>query len=123
MKKSNFVALILGTIGGVFFALGMCMALLPEWGMTAQGVACGAIGLAVLAATLLIWRKLEHKAPFKISGKTLAAVFVGVLGALLLGVGLCMVMAFEQIIMGTVLGVVGIVVLLMLIPLLKGIHD
>lgn len=26
MKKSNFVALILGTIGTVFFALGMCMA-------------------------------------------------------------------------------------------------
>ena len=31
MKKSSFVALVLGTIGGVFFALGMCMALLPEW--------------------------------------------------------------------------------------------
>ena len=31
MKKSNFVAMILGTIGTVFFALGMCMSLLPEW--------------------------------------------------------------------------------------------
>ena len=30
MKKSNFVALILGTISGVFFSLGMCMALLTE---------------------------------------------------------------------------------------------
>ena len=30
MKKSNFVALILGTIGTVFFALGMCMALLKS---------------------------------------------------------------------------------------------
>lgn len=28
MKKSNFIALILGTIGTVFFALGMCMALI-----------------------------------------------------------------------------------------------
>ena len=27
MKKSNFIALILGTVSGVFFALGMCMAL------------------------------------------------------------------------------------------------
>ena len=43
MKKSNFIALILGTIGVVFFALGMCMALLPEWGMFNQGVICGAI--------------------------------------------------------------------------------
>ena len=28
MKKSNFVALILGTVSCVFFALGMCMTLL-----------------------------------------------------------------------------------------------
>lgn len=123
MKKSNFVALILGTVGGVFFALGMCMALLPEWGMETQGVVCGVIGLAVLTATLLIWRRMEHKAPIKLSGKTILSVFVGVLGALLLGVGMCMVMVFEQMVLGIVVGVVGIVALLMLIPLLKGVHD
>lgn len=123
MKKSSFVALILGTIGGVFFALGMCMALLPEWGMETQGVVCGVIGLVILAATLLIWRRMEHKAPIKLSGKTLLAVFVGVLGALLLGVGMCMVMVFDRMILGIAVGVAGIVALLMLIPLLKGIHD
>ncbi len=48
MKKSNFVALILGVIGGVFFALGMCMALLPEWGMLRQGIVAGVIGMIVL---------------------------------------------------------------------------
>ncbi len=37
MKKSNFVAMILGTIGTVFFALGMCMSLLPEWDMMQEG--------------------------------------------------------------------------------------
>ncbi|WP_240474523.1 hypothetical protein [Thomasclavelia saccharogumia] len=31
MKKSTFVATILGTVGGILFALGMCMALIPEW--------------------------------------------------------------------------------------------
>ncbi|MDE6259469.1 MAG: hypothetical protein K2M42_01200 [Oscillospiraceae bacterium] len=123
MKKSNFVALILGTIGGVFFALGMCMALLPEWGMEKQGVICGVVGLVVLLADLLIWRKMEHKAPIKFNGKTLLSVFVGVLGALLLGVGMCMVMVFDKMVLGIVIGLVGIVVLLMLIPLLKGIHD
>lgn len=30
MKKSNFVAMILGTIGGIFTALGMCMVMLPD---------------------------------------------------------------------------------------------
>ena len=120
MKKSNFVALILGTIGGVFFALGMCMALLPEWGMETQGIVCGVIGLAVLLATLLIWRRMEHKAPIKLNGKTLLSVFVGVVGALLLGVGMCMVMVFNQMMVGIVVGLVGIVVLLMLIPICKG---
>ena len=120
MKKSNFVALILGTIGGVFFALGMCMALLPEWGMAKQGVICGVIGLVVLLATLLIWRRMEHKAPIKLNGKTLLSVFVGVLGALLLGVGMCMTMVFNQMIAGIVVGLIGIVILLMLIPLCKG---
>ena len=123
MKKSNFAALILGTIGGVFFALGMCMVLLPEWELGTQGVVCGVIGLAVLLAALLIWRKMEHKPPVKLSGKTVLAVFVGVMGALLLGVGMCMVMVFEQMVLGIVVGLVGIVVLLMLIPLIKGIHD
>lgn len=123
MKKSNFVALILGTIGIVFFALGMCMCMLPEWGMFQQGIVCGVIGMVVLLATLLIWRKMEGKAPIKISAKTLGSAAVGVLGALLLGVGMCMVMVFDKMVLGVVIGLVGIVVLLMLIPLTRGIHN
>ena len=123
MKKSNFVALILGTIGIVFFALGMCMCMLPEWEMFQQGIVCGVIGLVVLLITLLIWRKMEGKSPIKISAKTLGAVVVGVLGALLLGVGMCLTMVFGKMVMGIVIGLVGIVILLLLIPLTKGIHD
>lgn len=120
MKKSSFVALVLGTIGGVFFALGMCMALLPEWGMTNQGVIAGIIGIVILLADLLIWRKMENKAPIRVSGKTVGAVLVGVIGALLLGVGMCLSMIFSQMLLGIVIGIVGIVVLLMLIPLTRG---
>ncbi len=120
MKKSNFVALILGTVGGVFFALGMCMCLLPEWGLATQGVVCGVMGLAVLLATVVIWRKMEHKAPIQVSGKTLGAILVGVVGALMLGVGMCLSMLFGKMALGIVVGVIGMVVLLMLIPLTKG---
>lgn len=63
MKKSNFIALILGTIGTVFFALGMCMALIAEWEMRQQGTICGVVGLVVLLADLLIWRRMEGKEP------------------------------------------------------------
>ena len=122
MKKSNFAALILGTIGVVFFALGMCMALLPEWGMFNQGIVCGVIGLVVQLATVLIWRKMEGKAPIKLNAKTVGAVLVGVLGALLLGVGMCLSMVFGKMLLGIVIGLVDIVVLLMLIPLTRGVH-
>lgn len=120
MKKSNFVALILGTISGVFFALGMCMALLPEWGMRTQGIVCGVIGIVLGLITLFIWRKMEGKAPIKISGKTVGTILLGVVGALLLGVGMCMSMVFGKMLLGIVVGIIGIVVLLMLIPLTKG---
>ena len=123
MKKSNFAALILGTISGVFFAMGMCMALLPEWGMRNQGIVSGVIGVVLALITLLIWRKMEGKAPIKVSGKTIGATLLGVIGALLLGVGLCMCLVFSKMILGIVIGIIGIIVLLLLIPLLKGLHD
>lgn len=123
MKKSSFVALILGTVGGVFFALGMCMCLLPEWDLFRQGVAAGAIGLVVLLIDLVVWRKMTGKAPVRISGKTVLAVIVGVLGALLLGVGMTLCMVLGKMLLGVIIGLVGIVILLMLIPLTRGIHD
>ena len=122
MKKSTLVAMILGTVGGVFFALGMCMALLPEWGMFNQGIACGVIGLVILLVALLIWRRMEGKAPIHVPPKAVGTVVVGVLGALLLGVGMCLSMVFGNMALGIAVGIVGIIVLLLLIPLAKGIR-
>ena len=51
MKKSSFVAMVLGTVSGVLFALGMCMCLLPDWNAFKPGLVTGVIGLAVLLAT------------------------------------------------------------------------
>ena len=120
MKKSNFAALVLGTVSGVFFALGMCMTLLPEWGMRTQGIVCGVIGLALGLITLAVWRRMEGKAPIKVSGKTAGTILLGVVGALLLGVGMCLCTVFGKMLPGIVIGIIGIVVLLMLIPLTKG---
>ena len=122
MKKSTLVAMILGTVGGVFFALGMCMALLPEWGMFNQWIACGVIGLVILLVDLLIWRRMEGKAPIHVTPKAVGTVVVGVLGALLLGVGMCLSMVFGNMVLGIAVGIAGIIVLLLLIPLAKGIR-
>ena len=121
MKKSNFVAMILSTIGIVFFALGMCMALIEEWGMFRQGIVSGVIGLAVLLITLIVWRRMEGKESVKLNGKTVSPVVLAIFGALLLGVGMCFSMVFGKMILGVVIGLIGIVVLLMLIPFTRGI--
>ena len=120
MKKSNFVAMILGTIGGILFALGMCMALIPEWNAFNQGVVLGVIGAVVLLIMVLVWRKMENKSPVKLSGKMIGTVLLGIIGALTFGVGMCLTMVWSNMIMGIVIGIVGIVVLLCLIPLTKG---
>lgn len=123
MSKKNFLTLILGTVGGVLFALGMCMALLPEWNAFTQGIIVGVIGAVILLVMLLIRRKMEGKSVVvKLNGKTVGTIVLGVAGALVLGVGMCMVMVWEMLIPGVIVGLVGIVLLLCLIPLVKGIQ-
>lgn len=121
MKKSNFVSLILGTVSGVFFALGMCMALLPEWNAFKLGIAFGSVGIILGIITVVVWRKMEHKAPIRFNTHVVALWAFGILGALVLGVGMCLCMVWENIILGTVIGLIGIVLLISLIPLVKGI--
>ncbi|WP_072523846.1 hypothetical protein [Clostridium sp. Marseille-P3244] len=120
MKKRNFVAMVLGTIGGILFALGMCMALIPEWNAFRPGVVMGVIGAVVLLIMVLVWRKMENKSPVRLSGKTIGTVLLGIIGALTLGVGMCLTMVWSNMILGIVIGIVGIVLLLCLIPLAKG---
>lgn len=121
MKKSSFVAMILGTVSGVLFSLGMCMALLPEWNAFKPGVVFGAIGLVLGLITLIAWRKMENKTPIKLNGRMVALWAFGIVGALTLGVGMCFCMVWNNIILGTIIGLVGIILLLSLIPITKGI--
>ena len=120
MKKSTFVAMILGTIGGILFALGMCMALITEWNAFKPGVIMGVIGVVVLLLMVIIWRKMERQAPIQVSGKTMGASLIGIVGALLLGVGMCLTMVWSHMVVGIIIGIIGIVVLLCLIPFVKG---
>ena len=123
MKKENFISLILGTAGGMLFALGMCMTLLPEWNTFTEGIAMGVAGLIVLLVMVLVRRKMLGKAPIRISGKTIGATILGIVGSLTLGVGMCMCMVWEGLmIQGILVGILGIVLLLCLIPLCKGLE-
>ncbi|MFR1518330.1 MAG: hypothetical protein ACLSVG_06080 [Clostridia bacterium] len=116
MKKKNFVSMIMGTIGGILFAIGMCMCLLPEWNAFSQGVAVACVGVVVLLAMLIVRRKMEGKSAIERNGKAIGTVLLGIVGALALGVGMCMVMVWSQLVWGILVGIAGIVLLLCLIP-------
>lgn len=121
MKKSSFAAMMLGTVSGVLFALGMCMALLPEWNAFLPGIISGALGLLLGVITVFVWRKLEHKPPLRLTGKNVVTILFAAAGLLALGVGMCCCLVWESFILGILIGLVGILLLLCLIPLVKGI--
>ncbi len=121
MKKSSFVALIMGTVSGVLFALGMCMALLPEWDAFTEGIICGAVGIVFSIITALIWCKMENKQLPKMNGKNVFRTIYAIVAVLVLGVGMCMCLVWQQIIWGTLVGLLGIIMLIALIPMIKGI--
>lgn len=124
MEKKNFITLILGVVSGLVFALGMCMCLLPEWNMFNVGVGCTAVGLVAIIATVIAYRKMSGAAPMQVNMKIVGKVVYGIISSLVLGLGMAMIMVFEgMMILGIVVGIVGIVMLLFLIPMCVGLKD
>lgn len=121
MSKKNFVTLILALIGGILFALGMCMAMLPAWNAFTPGVILGAAGLAVLLAMVIVRRKMEGKSiVVRLTARTIGTVILVAAGVLAFGGGMCMVMVWDMLVYGIAVGLAGIVLLLCLIPAVKG---
>lgn len=120
MKKRDLITMFLCVPGAGLFALGMCMCLLPEWGAFGPGVFIAAVGAVVLLAMIFVRRKMEGKPAVHWSGKAVGTVLLGVAGALVLGVGMCMTMIWNMLVPGILIGIVGIVLLLCLIPLIRG---
>ena len=120
MRKKDFVTLVMSVVGGILFALGMCMALLPEWGAMTQGIVIGAAGLLVLLVMLLVRRKMDGKPAIVFNGKAIAATLFGVFATVVFGMGMCMTMVWNMMVPGIAVGIIGIVLLLCLIPICMG---
>lgn len=124
MEKKTFVTLVMGIVGGLLFSLGMCMCLLPEWGAFNPGVVLGTIGAVELLVTWIVYRKMSGKKPIKLNAKLVGKVLYGIFASIVFGAGMAMVMAFEgMMIPGIIIGIVGIVLLLCLIPMCLGLKD
>lgn len=118
MKKEKFVTLVLSIAGILLLGFGMCMVMV--WDAMTPGVVVGVVGLAVLLVMALVRRRMVGAPPIQITPKAVLTVLLGVAGALVLGAGMCMVMVFHMLVPGVVVGLIGIVMLLALIPLVKG---
>ncbi len=120
MQKQNFVSMILGTLGGVIFALGMCMALLPEWDAMTPGIIMGGTGLIIFGVTALIRRKMLGKPMPKLNLRQMLIGLFGLVALLVFGTGMALSLVAGSLIIGIVVGIVGMLMLLSLIPMIKG---
>ncbi len=120
MKKKNFVTLILGFIGCVLFALGMCMALVLKWNAMKPGIITGVLGAAVLLVMVLVRRKMDGKPLIAFHFRTVCTVLLGLIGAVVFGIGLCLIMVWDNMVPGIIVGLIGILLLLCLIPAVRG---
>lgn len=123
MKKETLLEIILGTIGGLIFAIGMCMCLIPEWDLFTAGIVVAIIGFIVLLCIIPIYRK-EH--PKKANSKKtdwglVLTWIIGIVGALIMGFGMSKIMVGSpekmDMIIGMITGVVGLLICVLNYPI------
>ena len=123
MKKETLLQIILGTIGGLVFAIGMCMCLIPEWDLFKAGVIVTIIGFIILLCIMPIYKK-EH--PKKDSNKKIEwdlvlTWIIGVVGALIMGFGMSKIMVGSpekmDMIIGMITGVAGLLICVLNYPI------
>lgn len=124
MKKSRFISMIMGTIGGILFSIGMCMCLIAEWNAFNEGIAVTCIGSIALIFMVILRGKMEGKPSIKLSAKTIGIIILGSIGVLTLGTGLCMTILWSNLIVpGIIVGVIGIILLICLVITYKGVSN
>lgn len=122
MKKDTLLEIILGTVGGLIFAVGMCMSLIPEWNLFNVGVVVAIIGFIILLCIIHVYRKSHPKKeqdPINL-GIVLTWV-IGVIGALVMGFGMSRVMIGEasssDMLVGIIVSVIGLLICVLNYPI------
>ena len=123
MKKNHFITLVIGVVAGLLFSLGLCMCLLPEWDSFVLGVVLTSIGGVILIAMAVVFNVKNAKNRTPINWKLVGKIAYGVISVLILGLGMCMVMVWNLMLWGILVGIVGLVMTLFLIPMFLGLKN
>lgn len=122
MKKDTLLEIILGTIGGLVFAIGMCMTLIPEWNLFNLGVVITVIGFILLLCIIPVYRSTHPKKQHTpINWGIVFTWIIGVVGALIMGFGMSKVMidapSQSEFILGIVVGIIGLLICVLNYPI------
>lgn len=121
MKKETLLEIILGTVGGLIFAIGMCLCLLPGLQMLAVGIIVAIIGVIVLLCIIPVYKKQHPKKEQNTKSKGVILTWViGSAGALLMGFGMSEIMvgnaAQTNMAVGIACGIAGLLVCVLNYP-------
>lgn len=117
MKKETLLEIILGTIGGLTFAIGMCMALVEDWNMLKAGIVVGIIGFLILLCIIPVYKSSHpKKAHTPVNWGIIATWVIGVVGSLVMGFGMSQIMTDGNMILGLIFGVIGLIVCILNYP-------
>ena len=120
MKKNHFINLIISVLAGLLFSIGLCMCLLPEWNSFTLGVVLTSIGGIALVTMGIVAYAKNSKNKKPINWKLVGKISYAIISALILGLGMCMIMVWNLMIWGVIVGISGIIMLLFLIPMFLG---
>ena len=123
MKKETLLEIILGTVGGLVFAIGMCMCLIPEWNMFKTGVVVAVVGFIILLCIIPVYKSSHPKKSRgnrPINWGIVLTWTVGVVGSLIMGFGMSKILvgnaSTSDMIVGLITGVVGLVICVLNYP-------
>lgn len=122
MKKDTLLEIVLGTIGGLVFAIGMCMCLIPEWNLFKAGCVVAVIGFIILLCIIPIYRKSHPKKEHgPINWGIVFAWIIGIIGALVMGFGMSKIMTGDptqtDMVLGIATGIIGLIVCVLDYPI------
>ncbi|MFS1664228.1 hypothetical protein [Streptococcus sp. zg-JUN1979] len=121
MKQSHFIALISYSLSTLVLALGVCMMTLAEWHLQTLGMPISIIGVVLLIISYIYQQKRAQQPLLpSLSAKTIGQVAYVVIAILTFGGGFALV-TLGNLLLGSLVSILGIILLIGIIPLVIGI--